>query len=57
MIRKMMARIYQGFTEALWQLGYFFGSLGRCLVYTLLAFTVPLWALPYWWYHRRRRRR
>ena len=56
MIRKMMARIYEGFTEALWQLGYFFGSLGRCLVYTLLAFTVPLWALPYRWYYRRRDR-
>ena len=57
MIRKMMARIYQGFNEALWQLGYCFGLLGRCFVYAVLTFTVPLWALPYRWYHRKRRGR
>lgn len=57
MIRKMMARIYEGFTDALWQLGYLFGTIGRALVYTVLTFTVPLWALPYWLYYRRRRGR
>lgn len=56
MIRKMMAHIYEGFTEALWQLGYFFGLLGQAFVFLTLAITVPLWALPYWWYYRRRDR-
>lgn len=57
MIRKMMAHIYEGFTEALWQLGYFFGLLGQAFVFLTLAITVPLWALPYWWYRRRRERK
>ncbi len=57
MIKEMMSQIYEGFTEALWQLGYFFGLMGKCLVYTVLAFTVLLWALPYWWYRRRRGRK
>ena len=56
MIQKMMEHIYERFTEALWQLGYFFGLLGQAFVFLALAITVPLWGLPYRWYYRRRDR-
>lgn len=56
MIQKMMESIYEGFTEALWRLGYVIGQLVKYVVFTVLVFTVPLWALPYWIYHRRRGR-